>query len=88
MKIKDLKVKKHNGSWKTCFASFWIKEDLLKHGLKFRWERNIARLVFNIKELVLLLEMGPITGSNIGRVRPVSGIAGAFCLCRMISTSK
>lgn len=48
------------------------QKKILKHGLMFRGERNIGRFLFNIKELVSLLEMGPITGSHLGRVRPVS----------------
>lgn len=74
LKIKGLKVSKHNISWKTCFASFWTKQDLLGHSLMFTGGRHL----FNVKELVLFLEVGAITGCDIGRTRLICGTAVLF----------
>lgn len=35
---------------------------------------NVGRFLLTIKELVSLLEMGPVIGRGIGRIRPVSSI--------------
>lgn len=35
---------------------------------------NIERFLLTIKELVSLLETGPVIGRGIGRIRPVSSI--------------